>query len=148
MENKDLINILLDICVFYIGAGFRPLHIIIKNIKLYANHMNVLADNNELLKYIDIWNKIEVLFNKKFNKGGLYNRPVYNNKYIKTKINLYNKNFHDNKKLTKDEYYGHSISLLESIREVKNKYYPQTFLVEFFKIHNDNNMKKLFNELV
>ena len=148
MENKDLINILLDICVFYIGAGFRPLHIIIKKIKLYANHMNVLADNNELLKYIDIWNKIEVLFNKKFNKGELYNRPVYNNKYIKTKINLYNKNFHDNKKLTKDEYYGHSISLLESIREVKNKYYPQTFLVEFFKIHNDNNMKKLFNELV
>ena len=60
MENKDLINILLDICVFYIGAGFRPLHIIIKKIKLYANHMNVLADNNELLKYIDIWNKIEV----------------------------------------------------------------------------------------
>ena len=28
--------------------GFRPLHIIIKKIKLYTNHMNVLADNEEL----------------------------------------------------------------------------------------------------
>ena len=30
----------------YAGStGFRPLHIIIKKIILYANHMNVLADN-------------------------------------------------------------------------------------------------------
>ena len=41
--------------------------------------MNVLADNDELLKYIKTWNKIEGLFNKKFNKRRLYNRPVYNN---------------------------------------------------------------------
>ena len=27
--------------------------------------MNVLANNNELLKYIDIWNKTESSFNKK-----------------------------------------------------------------------------------
>ena len=39
--------------------------------------MNVLANGNEL-KYIEIWNKIEDLFNKKFNKKGLHNRPVYN----------------------------------------------------------------------
>ena len=38
--------------------------------------------------------------------------------------------------------------LLESISEVENKYYPQTFLDEFFKIHNDNNINKLFKELV
>ena len=30
--------------------------------------MNVLANDNELLKCIAIWNKIEALFNKKFNK--------------------------------------------------------------------------------
>ena len=46
------------------------------------------------------------------------------------------------------KYYGHSILLLESISEVKNKYYLQTFLNEFFKIHNDNNINKLFKELV
>ena len=47
------------------GTGFRPSHIIIEKIKLYTNHMNVLVDNDELLKYIEIWNKITALFNKK-----------------------------------------------------------------------------------
>ena len=56
----------------YVGStSFRPLHIIIKNIKLYANLINVLAIDNELLKYIEIWNKIKDLLNKR-----LYN--VYN----------------------------------------------------------------------
>ena len=52
---------------YYIGyvgcTGIRPLHIIIKNIKLYIDHMNVLATDNELLKQVEIWNKIEALFN-------------------------------------------------------------------------------------
>ena len=104
--------------------------------------MNVLADHDELLKYIEIRNKIKALFNKKFNKKGLHNRPVYNNEYIKTKISPYNENFIGNKKLTKDEYYGHSVLLLESICEVENKY-PQTFLDEILKIHNDKNINKL-----
>ena len=63
-----------------------------KDIKLCTNDMNVLANDNELLKYIEIWNEIELLFNKKFNKP-TYN--TYNNKYIKTNINSYNENFHD-----------------------------------------------------
>ena len=66
---------------YYIGyvrsTGFRPLHIIIKNIRLYTNHMNVLANDNESLKYIKMWSKIKALLKKT-----LYNRPVYN-KYIK-----------------------------------------------------------------
>ena len=96
--------------------------------------MNVSADNDELLKYIEIWNKIEALFDKKINKKGLYNRLVYNNnKYIKTKISPYNERFHVNKK-----YYEHSKLLLESICEVKNKHYPQTFSDEFFEMHSDN----------
>ena len=52
------------------------------------------------------------------------------------------------KKPTKNECYGNSILLLGSICEVENKYYPQTFLDEIFKIHKDNNINKLFNELV
>ena len=51
--------------ITYLNGGLRPLHIIIKVIKLYTNHMNVLANDNELLKYIEIWNKIEALFSKK-----------------------------------------------------------------------------------
>ena len=54
----------------YLSGGFRPLCIIIKDTKLYTNHMNILADNKEFLKYTEIWNKIKSLFNEKFDKKG------------------------------------------------------------------------------
>ena len=57
------------------------------------------------------------------NKRGLYNKRLYNNEYIRTKITPFNENIHGNKKLTKDEYYGNSILFIESICKVKNKYY-------------------------
>ena len=137
--------------IAYLSGSFKPLYITIKNIKLYTNDMSVLANDNELLKYNEIWNKIGSLFNKKFNKKEFYSKPTYNNEYIKTKISPYNKSFHDFKKLTKDEYCGHSILLLESISEVKNKYYPQTLLNKFFKRNSaecNNNKNSLFEELV
>ena len=78
---------------------------------------------------------------------------MYNNKYITTKISPYTDVSKDNKKLTNDKYYGHSILLIESIREAENKYYPQTLLDNLFecnsiKTHNDNNKNSLFKELV
>ena len=95
--------------IAYLSGGFRPLHIIIiKNIKMYTDRMNVLAGDNELLKYIEIWNKIEPLFHKKINEKGFYSKPLYNNEYLRTKLSLYNENFWSNKALTKDKYYGHS----------------------------------------
>ena len=61
--------------------------------------MSFLTDNNEFLeRYTKIWEKISDLIDKKINSN-----PVYNNKYINTKIRLYNNdimaNFHniDNK---------------------------------------------------
>ena len=134
--------------IAYLSDAFRLLHIVIKNIKLYTNHMNILANDNELLKYIKIWKKIEALFNKKFNKKGLHSEPVYNNKYIRTKINPYDENFHDLKKLTKNEYCGLSMLFLESISEAENKCQPQTFLHKFFETHDNNNVNSLFKELV
>ena len=45
-------------CIGYVkSTGFRPLHIIIKNIKLYTELLNVLANDNELSKCIKIWSK-------------------------------------------------------------------------------------------
>ena len=45
-----------------------------------------VSDNKETLeKYSQIWNKIKSLIKKEFN-----NEPVYNDKYIKTKIKKYN----------------------------------------------------------
>ena len=57
--------------------------------------MNVLADNKELLKYIEIRAKIVDLFNKKHSKRVLYNNIIYNNECIKPKISPCNENFHD-----------------------------------------------------
>ena len=56
--------------IAYLNGSFKALYITIKNIKSYTNHMNVLANDNELLKYIEIWNKIKSLFNKKSNSKG------------------------------------------------------------------------------
>ena len=88
--------------IAYLSGGFKPLQIIVKDIKMYTNHVNVLANDNELLKYIQIWNKTEALFNKKFNKKRFHSKPTYNNEYIRTKRSSHNENFHDFKKLAKD----------------------------------------------
>ena len=58
--------------------------------------MSFLTDNNEFLeRYTKIWEKISNLIHKKVDSD-----PVYNNKYINTKIRSYNydiiTNFHDN----------------------------------------------------
>ena len=61
-----------------------------------------------------------------------------------------NENFHDFKKLTKDEYCGHLILLSESTSEVENKYYPQTFLDTVLKKSdkNEKTVNGLFKEVV
>ena len=57
--------------IAYLTGGFKPMYITIKNIELYTNRMDILANDNELLKYIEIWSKIEVLLNEiAFNKEG------------------------------------------------------------------------------
>ena len=83
-------------------------------------------------------------------KRGFHSSPAHNNEYIRTRISSYDENFRDFKKLTKDEYYGHSVLLLESICEVENKYYPQPFLRKFFECNSvgcNNNNNSLFKEL-
>ena len=94
--------------IAYLNGGFKPLYISIKNIETYTNRMYVLANDNELLKYIEVWNKIEALFNKKFNRKSFHSDPAHNNEYIRTKISSYNENFRDFQKLVKDKYCGHS----------------------------------------
>ena len=111
--------------------------------------MNVLANDNKLLRCIEIWNKIETLFNEvTLNKKRFHCGPIHN-KYIRTKISSYNENFHHFQKLVKNKYCGHLILLLESICEVENKYYPQIFLDKIFECNSvENIVNKLFKELV
>ena len=52
----------------YIYSGFIPLYIVIPQINFYTNYINILANDKEFLKYIEIWNKIKDLFKNLFNK--------------------------------------------------------------------------------
>ena len=87
--------------------------------------MNILINNKEFLKYIEIWNKIESFFNEEVN------RPVHN-KLIKTKTSAYSDAFKDNKNLKKGEYYGHSILLIESICDGRKQTLSSNILRNFF----------------
>ena len=99
-----------------------------KNSK-YMNHL--VKDEKILNKYLKIWNKI-----KSLTKTELNSEPVYNNKYIKTKIKNYNHkvytNFQHNKILKNNEYcVCLSVILLDSNFVNSNKeYYPRIFLEE------------------
>ena len=55
--------------------------------------MNLLIRDEKLLKkYNTVWDKLNNLVKKEFNS-----ELVYNDKYTKDKIRLYNVNFHGNK---------------------------------------------------
>ena len=57
-----------------------------------SKYINLLVNNKEILeKYSKIWNKIKSLFKKEFNS-----EPVYNDKYIKIKIKIYNDKVYTN----------------------------------------------------
>ena len=95
-------------------------------------YINLLVHDKELLKkYNEIWDKVKDLFKKKFNS-----KPVYNDKYIKTKIKVYNNRNYTNfqyNKIPKDNEYCTCLPviLLNSIFVNSDKeYYPQIFLEE------------------
>ena len=101
-----------------------------------ARKMSFFTDNNEFLeRYTTIWEKISDLVNKKFDSD-----PIYNNKYINTKIRSYNNdiktNFrnidNENNKLPENikPYKCVSLISLDSIIKINKKYYPQTLLQE------------------
>ena len=74
---------------------------------------------------MEIWDKIKGLIKKEFNS-----EPVYNDKYIKTKIKIYNKvytNFEHNKLPWDNKYFTClSVILLYSIFvNSDEEYYPQ-----------------------
>ena len=55
-----------------------------------SKYMNLLVHDKEILeKYVEIWNKIKILVKKEFNS-----ETVYNDKYIKTKVKIYNDKVH------------------------------------------------------
>ena len=90
-----------------------------------------VKDQKHLKNYHKIWGKIESLMSIYFES-----KPVYGDKYIKTKIKIYKDslfaNFH-NKKIPKEDAPCKCLSIiiiLDSVIKTNKKYYPQTFLEE------------------
>ena len=107
--------------------------------------MSFKVDDNKLLKSTT---KISSLMNIEFDSD-----PVYgdNNKYIKTKIKMYedrvNTNF-QGKKVPKENasYKCLSLIMLNSVISVNNKYYPQTLLEECKYVIRKNKMENFIND--
>ena len=90
-----------------------------------------VKDKKRLKNYNQIWEKIESLTSIYFES-----KPVYGDKYIKTKIKIHKDslfaNFH-NKKIPKEDAPCKCLSIiiiLDSVIKTNKKYYPQTFLEE------------------
>ena len=127
----------------YNDSTISPLQLFLPKMTGYLNifengnrKMSSLTTNNEFLeRYTAIWEKISDLVNKKFDSD-----PIYNNKYINTKIRSYNNdiitNFRNidnknNKLPEKNKPYKYiSLISLDSIIENNKKNYPQTLLLE------------------
>ena len=82
------------------GNGFpSPLCIKLPQMNAYAKcfdktnkYMTLLVNDKKISKkYSEIWDKIKSLIKKGFNS-----EPVYNDKYIKTKIKIYNNRVYTN----------------------------------------------------
>ena len=76
----------------------------------YINHLD--KDEKILKKYLKIWNKIKSLIEKELNS-----EPVYNDKYIKTEIKIYNDKIYTNvqhNKIPNDNEYCACLSVILS----------------------------------
>ena len=97
-----------------------------------------ISDSKLLKGYNQIWKRVEKLLKIRFNS-----EPVYgdNDKYIKTKIKIYDGNVNTNfqrKKMPRETLPCKSLSImmLDSVVKVKKKYYPHTFLEWYRKDEN------------
>ena len=107
-----------------------------------------VSDNKLLRKYNKILEKISNLMNIEFDT-----EPVYgdNDKYIKTKIEMYEDRMNTNfqgKKVPKENvsYKCSSLITLDSVIRVNKKYYPQTLLEECKYVIRKNKMENLIND--
>ena len=107
-----------------------------------------INDSKLLKKYNQIWTKAKKLLNIKLNS-----KPVYgdNDKYIKTKIKIYDGNVETNfqgKKVLKENASCKYLSLitLDSILKVKKKCYPQRLLEECKYEIKKTKMESLIND--
>ena len=144
---------------YFIGYNdddvIRPLYIKLPQMIGYVKNFDSnktmsfkVSDNKLLKKYNKIWEKISNLMNIEFDS-----EPVYddNDKYVKTKIKMYedrvNTNFQGKKVPNENASYKClSVIMSESVVRVNKKYYPQTFLEECKCVIRKNKMENLIKD--
>ena len=91
-----------------------------------------IDDSKLFKKYNQIWKRVEKLLKIEFESKSVYGD---NDKYIKTKIKIYDGSVTTNfqgKKIPKEKAPCKSLSIImrDSVVKAKKKYYPQTLLEE------------------
>ena len=106
-----------------------------------------VSDNKILKKYNKIWGKISNLMNIELDSETVYGD---NDKYIKTKIKMYenrvNTNFQGKKVPKNASYKCLSLIMLDSVIRVNKKYYPQTLLEECKYAIRNNKMENIIHD--
>ena len=105
-----------------------------------------IKDEKLLEKYNEIWKKVSNIIKKEFDS-----KPVYNEKYIKTKIKSCNEklntNFHNNE-IPKEgsQCICLSVILIDSVYKKDKNYYPQVFLEECKYVVKEKKKSKFIND--
>ena len=107
-----------------------------------------IKDEKLLEKYNEIWKKVSNIIRKEFDS-----KPVYNEKYIKTKIKSCNEkintNFHNNE-IPKEgsQCICLSVILIDSVYKKDKNCYPQVFLEECKYVVKEKKKSKFINDKV
>ena len=120
------------------GEIVKPLCIILPQMSGYIKYFEnggknmsfVIKDNDVLDKYNELWDKLKTDLNIKFHRI-----PVYDEKYIKTKITEFNRvintNFLGDEILKESMHYACIACItIDSVMRIEKKNYPQVYLEE------------------
>ena len=126
---------------YFIGYSYdddviRTLCIILSKMSGYIKYFDnggktmsfKIEDESVHLKYTEIWNKIKAILNVKF-----HSQPIYDNKYIKTKVNTFNNMINtlfsgDEIPKERNHYVCIAAICIDSVLRVDKKNYPQDYL--------------------
>ena len=124
---KHFIGYISNISIIPLHTKLAQMDRLVNYFNSNSKYMNFLVCDTEIFKkYNAVSNKVHNLFKKE-----VHSESVYNDKYIKAKINLYNVNFYYNKMPKENEFYTCLfVILLDSVVDVNKKYYSQIFLEE------------------
>ena len=106
----------------------------------------LIKDEKLLEKYNEIWKNVSSIIKKEFD-----NKPVYNKRYIKTKIKSYNgkmnTNFRNNE-IPKEGSQCVCLSVIfsDSVSKKDRNYYPQVFLEEHKYVVKEKKKSKFITD--